>query len=160
MLLAPRGDPVQFRSKGLSIPSEKGEVWAWALITLLSSKAVGGAVLRFFSGRGVEFSGVRSATAAALLLRLRMAAPSSQPSAASLNWGAPLSWGVRAQPSHTKNCGQNCQGQDLCALPAPLKLKDTKEKWLDFLSNHYPYSILIPWHCWWALPGDIINSCC
>ena len=77
MLLAPRGDPVQFRSKGFSIPSENGEVWACALITLLSSKAVGGAVLRFFSGRGVEFSGVRSAPAAALLLRLRMAAPSA-----------------------------------------------------------------------------------
>ena len=45
MLLAARdSDQVQFRSKGFSTPSENGELWACTLDTLLSSKAVDGAV--------------------------------------------------------------------------------------------------------------------
>ena len=101
----------------------------------------------FSVGEGVRFSRVSAAAAAVLQLRLRWQhpgqCPCTQTSTAILNWGVSLSWGVRAQPSHIKSSGQNCQVQDLCIPVAPLKLDCTEEKWLDF--------IVLPIFCFYSV---------
>lgn len=104
-----RRGQVQFRSKWFSVPSENGELWACTLDTLLSSKAVDGAVSGLLSGGG-EVLQVSAAAAGVLQLRAQMAASRAVSFVhrhhCHLELGCLPELRCQGMPSHIKSSGQ------------------------------------------------------